>query len=422
MSLDVDLETGLLSKLITNPEAIRHCWDVGLRASAFEDPLNARIYQFTVDYWVQGSMSIAPTAGVIHTEFGVKPPEPTEEALPWLVSKLKTRYRTNQTQNLIREVLPTLNEDPEAALNMLYTEAWNVKEQTSARHDRSNFAESIQERRDRYIARTLSQNPGAPLGLDPIDDHLGGIRPGEVAALAGFAKTGKSMALVKSAIAARQKGFTPCVFTLELSIPEWEDRMDCHVSGVGYGKMQRAELDMDDIQRLHAAQEEIAELGDIFIERPELGDRTAVHMVNRARQLGADYIIIDQLSWMEAERNYRDRRDQYNEMIRSLKAEVSRTTHGEIPCLLAVQFNRESKKKTGGRGGMENIANSADVEQTVDFVFGLSQNSEMRANHAMVFDIVAARRADTKAWMLDWRLNNETRIEVREEYSERTVI
>lgn len=415
--LDVDLESSLLSKL-TTVEALRFCWDAGLNQTAFEDPLNARIYQFAIDYWITSSMEVAPTPEVIHTEFGHRLLPDSPESLTWLVGKLQERFTVNQTQELIRGVLPKINEDPSEALNELFSDAWRIKEQTAPRNARSNFIDNIQERRDRYLDRQEGRAKGAPLGLPEVDDFFGGTRPGEITLAAGFAKTGKSMLLVKSGVESRRTFGTPCIFTLELTIPEWEDRMDCHASGVGYGKMQDGALDLAEVKRIHESQEEMAELGPIYIERPEPGQRTATYMVNRARQLGADYIIIDQLSWMETERYYRERRDQYKEMMYSLKTEIGRESAGQLPCLLAVQFNRESRSKKGGRGGMENIANSADVEQSMDIAFGLYRNEEMAANNAMIMDVIGSRRTSMKSWMLDWYLGNETRIEVLEEHTD----
>jgi hypothetical protein len=141
-------------------------------------------------------------------------------------------------------------------------------------------------------------------------------------------------------------------------------------------------------------------------------------MVSRARQANSGVLIIDQLSFIDAERNYSGDsalRMKHGDLVFELKDEISRETAGKIPCLLAVQLNRQAAAG-GGRGELYNFANSSMVEQTVDLALGLWRNSEMRANNAMGLDIMGSRRCDTRSWTLAWHLTDRTEISVREEY------
>ncbi|AVO25178.1 dsDNA helicase [Rhodococcus phage Finch] len=415
----MDLEKSLLGK-VTSSDAMQYCWDHGLRAEVFEDPLCKIVYTFAVDYWMRENLKMAPTKEVLEHEFARQnfAVERSDESLEWLVSKLKTRYLSNITQEVMREAAELSVESPADAMNVLYNQSWKAKQATQPRFNRVNMSATIQDRRIRYSEKQQTQERGAPIGLEEVDEHTNGILPGELAIVAGYAKTGKSFKLVNAAVKARKAGWTPCVFTLEQGIDEFEDRIDAFASGVGYGKLQRGQLTMDESRRLHAAQEEMAELGPLHLERPEKGDRTVASMVNRARQIGADYLIIDQLSWMESIQRYRDRRDEYKELIGDLKEEISRASAGEISTFMAVQYNRQAVSTKGERGGMHNIANSADVEQMVDIAYGLYRNKEIRANDSMVLDILGARRSDNASWLLGWHLNNQSSIFVRERYEE----
>lgn len=394
-------------------------WDAGLRREVFEDPRHVEVFDFVLDYWFREGMEAAPTRDVLLHEFPGLDLLPVDESQTWLTEKLKERYTTNQVQELLRSAARLSTSDPMASLEELYTGAWAAKQVTATRDNRVDLATNIEARRRRYSDRVTDQRRlvGAPLGLVEIDAHTRGTLPGEVTLVAAYTKTGKSFMLVNSGVHSRRLGYTPCIQSIEQPVPEFEDRVDCLASGVGYGRMQHGRLTMQDMDRLHRSQEELAEFGPLHLERPEQGERTVINLVNRARQIGADYLIVDQLSWMEPTREYRDRRDAYKELIYDLKNEVSRPG-GEIPCLIAAQYNRQSVANRNERGGMQNIANSADIEQTIDTAFGLWRNRETRANNSMIIDILGARRCDNKSWMLEWRLDTESVIRVREEIEE----
>src|SRR6185312_10063207 len=99
------------------------------------------------------------------------------------------------------------------------------------------------------------------------------------------------------------------------------------------------------------------------------------------RQLGADYIIIDQLSFIDGDKDYTGDRvltAKHTDVIFELKDEIGRASAGELPCFLAVQLNRETMRTggNGGRGELWNFANASFIEQTVDMALGLWRNDD----------------------------------------------
>lgn len=271
------------------------------------------------------------------------------------------------------------------------------------------------------VAR-LQYAPAEVLSISEVEDDFWDLTVDETHSYLanGFMShnTGKSVSLINSAIAARREGYTPCVFTLEQSVYEFEERLDAFASGVGYGKMQRRELDMEDQKKLRESQEELASYGSLFIEQPERGERSVRHLVNRARQLGADFLIIDQLSFMEPSRRTSSVFEQHSQIIHELKEEITSDSSGKLPTLLAVQFNRGAVSTKGERGGLHQIANSSSIEQTVDIAYGLYRSKELRANNCMVLDILGARRSEPMSWLLHWELDRHSKFFVRQEYED----
>ena len=112
------------------------------------------------------------------------------------------------------------------------------------------------------------------------------------------------MYLCQVAAAARCAGAYPLVMTLEMSPPE--------IGPPDRRPVLRGELRPDPgrfavLRRIPSPrhrQDELRDMGSIFIEQPPRGERTVKHLTSRARQLDASILIIDQLSFMEGDREY----------------------------------------------------------------------------------------------------------------------
>ena len=221
-------------------------------------------------------------------------------------------------------------------------------------------------------------------------------------------------------------GYTPLIMTLEQSIDEIEDRVDALYSGVSYERLQAGALRIDESETLITAARNWPNWGRFTWRRPQRGERTVSNIVTRCRQLGADYLLIDQLSHMDGDQDYRGDRAltaKHGDLISDLKDSIAQKSAGAIPCVLAVQLNRETMRTSGqqtggGRGGLHNFAHSSMIEQTVDLALGLWRSKEARANNSMMIDIMGARRCDLKSWVLGWHLSERTEITVRNELIE----
>lgn len=405
-----ELERRLLAKL-TTPEDITIVSDVGIRPDIFEEPLAQAIYAFIYSYWQSSQMKSAPTPWALSQEFpGYEPLEGVGEETEYLAEKLRLQYVSNNLQELLRSTASESVVDPHGALKLLRDGSHSVSETVSSRRLRTNMADTISTRRERYGQREqYPQGLGVPYGLDLLDLHTGGLLPGELAVIGGVAKMGKSMFGLHAVSQAVRQGYRPLVYTLEMSLKECEDRLDCMFSGVSYERLLHGRLSVEEISVLHTAQEELAKLGGIQIERPEEGDRTVTSLVSRARQYGADYLFIDQLSHMEAASKTQTLKEHHGQIVKALNNEIGRAGQ-EIPCLLAAQLRRGDEEIS-----MESFANASEIEREVDIALGLSRTKDLRSNNLMRLDILGSRRCDSKAWLAQWELTSRTRIRILEE-------
>lgn len=407
---------------MTDIRDLSRIWEMGIRREAFEDPINGYAYQFMVEYWKDAQMRSAPTLAVMEAEYPqLQLPETVEETTDWLVEWMKNRYSSRRVQTIVRDVMKLTAQEPVAALDRMWHEAYDASQNNIPRYSRVDMTETVDARRERYNRDVQEQvMAGVSIGLDELDAHTRGILPGELCAAAAYTKTGKSWLLANAFVAAHRNGLRPLFFSLEMGVPEIEDRIDAIYSGVSYQRLSQRTLTFEELAALRESQDRSAAGEPMMIERPQRGERTVKHMVSRARQAGADFLIIDQLSFIDSERDYTGDsalRMKHGELIFELKDEIARESAGKIPCLLAVQLNRQAATQGGGgRGELFNFANSSMVEQTVDLALGLWRNSEMRSNNAMGLDIMGSRRCDTRSWTMAWHLTERTEIRIREEY------
>lgn len=399
-----ELERQLLGKL-TDPQNVARAHSLGVRSAHFEEPICSAVWQFIVDYWESSGADAAPTAWAIENEFPGFTVTPGGDTVEYLAEKLRSRYATNQLQEMIMEVVGQTNSDPLGALRTLHERSSRATEAVIKRQTRVNMADNIEERRAEYDQReTLEGQIGVLYGLGLVDAQTGGLMPGELAVVGAVSKTGKSMFLFHVAAQVAKQGHKVIVFTLEMSIQEVQLRLDAMFSGVSYDGLLNGRLSESERAQLCAAQDELKQLGGIQIEMPEEGDRTVSAILSRARQYGATYLIIDQLSHMEAGHKVSSLKEHHASIMKSLSVGIS-VPGSEIPCLIAAQMRRGDDELT-----QESFANAAEIEREADIMFGLSRNQDLRNNHAMRLDILGSRRSDNGSFLLGWELQSKTEI------------
>jgi len=418
-----DVERMLLSKM-TEVSSIRKVYDRGRREETFEDPYHRLMFGFMMDYWQKSEMNQAATWIVMETEYPSIPLErEVEETVEWCVEWLQKRFKKNRIQDIVRRAAQNMDEDPDGTLKQVWQEAYDTRLVVEPRNTMSDMASNVQERRERYNADKDNPNLlGVSFGLAELDEWTRGLRPGELAAVAARTKVGKSWILANCFVSAHKTGLRPLLYTLEMDIAEMEDRIDCLYSGVSYSKFIRRELGVDEMLDLEKARTELEKAGLAPLARPERGDRTVRMMTTQARQMGADIVLMDQLSWIDAEHHYtgdKAMQMKHGDLVSDLKQDIGSASAGKLATFIAIQHNRKAAERDQtGRGSLENLANSDLIGQTIDIGLGLWRNQDMRNSNLMGLDIMGTRRCDAKSWLLNWHLNSRTEIRIAEEYVE----
>jgi hypothetical protein len=193
---------------------------------------------------------------------------------------------------------------------------------------------------------------------------------------------------------------------LELPAEDTAWRVYCMAADVPFWKYERGCLSPEDMKRINIASAGLDACGLFNIEKPPPGERTVQNMMERVMAANADYVIIDQLQYIdvaEKGKNLGALNDTgYYWDVLSMLRDYS----DEIPIFLVHQFNR-SVLNAKEMPEMQQAKGSAAIEETAHFVLGLWANKEMRKNNVIEIGTLASRSTAYKSWQVEVGLSRE---------------
>ena len=425
----MDIEKAFVPHFI-KLDSFKIIWDEGVKSEHFLDISVQELFEYTLDYYVKAEFKKIVTRELLEEKFPdyFKNNEwPQEEYLPGiLVTELLTKYRRVTTQNALLKAASQLEDDPEKGISSALGSLSKIQSDTSTRKRMEVYGDGYERRINDYIDNSLDRlqnwdRRGIYFGWPEVNEHMYGIQKGELAVVVGIPNVGKSWVGSQIALEAAKRKNKVYFASLELRKELTLMRLDCLSSGVPYSRYERGQLTSDELRRLKEAREEIMEYGEyLMIDSPSRkNERTVLELYTKAKQWGADLIVGDQLSWVTTEKNYGSNANvqslQMAEVITDI-ASINREM-GMASVWLA-QFNREAMKTKKGRGGLAHIGLSSQIEQIVDWAFGIGCTKEMKQQEALVFDILKSRRSDLKSWMLDFTLRDKTELKIVREFND----
>jgi len=346
------------------------------------------------------------------------------DTTPYCIESLKAQYVHYETQTFSKELMMGMAQaNPtekvkilDDGANSLAALATRMQPKDQQRNLSAGMSDRLAAFKDRAATGHVPQGMTFDLGL--VDDHTYGIHQGELAVLAAGPKTGKSYFLDHVALNEAKRQRRTVLFTLENSVDMTLDRMACIALGLDARRWQRGTSAPEDEEQVRQwIADELPAFGDLLhVTMPQAGHRTPQAMVRQAQMLGAESILIDQLTFMEHPDPARKARHEIiRDLMHELKVLIS-TGPDRMSCLLAHQINREGVKAAQKAGFLEmyHLAEGSEVERTADWVFGLFQSGVQRTVEEALLQVLASRRDDIAAWELTWRLSEGYMNVVRE--------
>jgi replicative DNA helicase len=415
-----------LIKLLVDTDSITILAREGLHPELLPTPELREVMSWALAYRTESGK--APTVAALTDRFSEDffrdaeiewdEDEPVEESIEWAMTKLHSDYVRKQGQIFSRELATAISEasDEERvdALAVKAAELAAIVQTVAPRRGMADVREAGARMLEEY--RITAERGGAPhgllFGMDQIDEYTGGIRDGELAMVAAPTKVGKSFVLDFTAVTEWENERVTALFTLENSIEMTMRRLACRALHVSLDGLEKGSLDAEDTEKVEWWVHDVLTASEVplHIINPPPSMRTPQAMMQQAISLSADSLIVDQLTFMEAVRpsSREGQPERVGRIMHDMKALISTGRH-QIPCLMAHQVKRDGKSASDKTGKLqaEDMANSSEVERTVDWLFGLYQSHDQKMVHRLEWQTLAARRASTtRHFECLWELDN----------------
>lgn len=404
---------------LNDPDSLEVLAAEGLNLVVLPDEDLRPIVEFALAYYYESGCTQAPSLTVLNASYGdllddheITLDDPGD-TIEWAIEDLKGAYTLLQTADYNRRFATAMAEaDPMERTDVLAAYATELvglsmgMESQAFRQDLRTAGETTLRDYHQRAANNADFS-GLSLGMSEADHHVNGVHEGELAVLAAPPKMGKSMFLCWIALQDHRRGREVVLFTLENSVEMTTNRIACMAAGVDAAAWDRGECDDDEIARVAKWFEQLSAADSgLHIIQPDLGKRTFDQMVHEARLLGAESLLIDQLTFVEMNRGSRDNRPRHEKIgdaLHRLKGMISTGRH-RMSCVLAHQINREGVKAAEKLGYVEmyHLAESAEVERTADFVFALFATPDERQVSEAKLQQLAARRVHLLNWQIKW--------------------
>lgn len=390
------------------------------------------VVKWSLDYYYESGRRQAPTREHLLDNWGdaleegdvtLVSEDEERDTISSAIQSLKGRFADSEFQTFIKAAATEMASAPITEKVPTLTQVTNLLFGiTSGLQDRSNTIEGyagITGSLDSYLARAAAERTmyGMGTGWPQIDEHMGGIRDGELCVVGAGPKVGKSYLLCLWALREWLRGRRTVLYTLENSVEMTYDRIVCIASGVSSREYQRGKLSEEALARVVKFIEEHGERlrQTLRVISPPRGARTPEMIVRDALNYGSESVLVDQLTHVEhPDPGRKPRHEIFNENVHEFKYLIS-TGQEKIPLVLAHQINREGVKAAEKIGHLEmhHLAESAGIERAADWVLGLYQSQMDREARMTLLQIMASRREDTQAWSLYWDLPESGASKVR---------
>lgn len=245
-------------------------------------------------------------------------------------------------------------DDAVTALTSLLTELNQVQETNSSKNDVRWRDVALDEIREDLT--NISNNDGVtglPYPWPVMNEHTGGIQPGDFIVLWALPKSKKTWIGLYMAVHLFMLGYRVLIYSKEMSWKNIRRRVSCIISGVDYARFKRGELTESELARvMRAAEVTTSDLyrGELLFtdcDKPDGSIGGAAEIREKVDKYRADIVFADS-TYMLQEPGVKDAVDwkAIDAIIRALK-QVAKTTL--VPIIGIMQENEKAALKYKGK-------------------------------------------------------------------------
>lgn len=234
------------------------------------------------------------------------------------------------------------------------------------------FLEALEER---HSAGTTA---GTPTGVSAIDNHTGGMRPGELWVVGAKTSGGKSVLMLQMASEMIAEGKRVAIFSLELGVEEVMARIVCGQTRISMAHlMNPRELDKGDLLKIQRAVKNLMDQNFAICDMSGLTmDQITAHCVRLKETRGLDLVLIDYLQMVSAQRIKGQNREQEVAGISRQCKQLAKRL--KCPVLTATQLNEagQSRESRAIEHDADNVLMIVDNGESVVVQFWKCRNGE----------------------------------------------
>ena len=220
------------------------------------------------------------------------------------------------------------------------------------------------------------KGPGTPTGIADLDEHMGGLYPGDLTIIAGRPGMGKS--LVATAIARRIAERRRHVIVSSLEMPETDianrwisERLRTRGQGIAYRDMRRGRLDDDQTRTIIETALALSELPVDFIGmhvRRLSHIAAEVRRITRKARANGDEVgafVLDYIGLVDLGDDRLTENQKITRITGALKALAGEL---KIPVIALSQLSRGVETRENKRPFLSDLRDSGSIEQDADNV------------------------------------------------------
>lgn len=347
-------------------EKHRRIWNVMCRLYDAGTPVD-RVTVFTGLQEVGHAEACGGLAYLLDLDFGV-PDFPSLDAYVEKVKRVATRRRImaygekliSEAQDDSNEVADILSGMGTAALSLEQGSETTRGPVSTREMIATEGADGLLQRRERGALR---------FPWPRLDDAVGGLRPGQMAVLMAATSRGKTSMALQTALTAASQGFTPVIWTMEMSRRAMFQRMVSQLSGTYAAKRLMTSEERAGVQGAVVKLDEQA----IYLDSDSRAVSSFVAGLRRVRsQTRLGLAVVDYLQLIRGG-GAKTRAQEVSENSRALKLAAMDM---EIPFLVLSQVDRASVKGDG-KIGIHSAKESGDIENDSDLMLWIESGAEI---------------------------------------------
>jgi replicative DNA helicase len=397
----LDLDEDFLSHL-----AIPESWQIiqaeSLKPELLEEPYVIRVYEWQRAHAREHGQPAS--ASVLAEEFDLNF-YPPEAAIGDLIERLQTRYLKNEGRQALEEIIKVHQSDPKTLPALLVKKGRDLVSIASQRGE--TFGTGDYDRSMYLYDKKVNLGPGASLAFPELDEWFFGQRG--LTFLVAPPKSYKSWYLLCVLQANVMQGKTTTLYSLELPAHESDMRLRCLLADISWWKYLKNQFSHEDRQRIKEVSEYIDDAGVYTIKKPDEGQRSIDQLIDSARNLGSEVILIDQLQYVEV--GGRSLGELNNTGSYFGVINHARNLSDDGPIMMAHQFNRQAMF-ADEMPDIRYAKGSSAIEEAATLALGLWGNHSMREAGFVQLGTLISRNYMYASWKLGVELSKGCSFEI----------